>query len=272
MTTTTTSQLTILTFTPVWQRPAVFEICLKGIKRLQQYKPDVFRIHPFFIVSEAEAARMCQKYGFDFLYYHNQPLGAKKNAGLDYALQMYGWDYMMEIGSDDIINNSYLDFVEPYLRAKTPQLCPHDVWFIDTITGKTAYWETDKVLGAGRMISRATIQKVYNKKYKLWDAELSRGMDTSSWRNILRHNIENTIIKTDAIYALDIKSSVNINPLTNFQASEISPRDLLANFPEGNDILKLIGLEVEEVRSRKPETSQKTKNPRTPYSKLQTLN
>ena len=111
----------ILTFTPAWQRPEVFEICLAGLKRLKNYKPKKFNIQPFFVVSESRAARQVERHGFDYILWQNKPLGEKKNAGLKYAMENYDFDYFLELGSDDIINNDYLDFVYPRMKAGAMQ-------------------------------------------------------------------------------------------------------------------------------------------------------
>lgn len=230
----------ILTFTPVWKRPEVLEICLKGIKRLQKANPKKFKIQPFFVVSESRSAEILLKHKFPFVWHTNQPLGAKKNYGLNYALDNFDFDYIMEIGSDDLVTNSYLNFIEPHLLAEVPQFNLHDVYFIDSVTGATAYWETEIVLGAGRCISRKAIEAVKNRNIPFWKQDAVRGMDTYSYRNLATVGISNKIIKSDKIYSLDIKSAVNINTMEPFKTSPATQSEILAAFPEGPDILKLI--------------------------------
>lgn len=239
-------QITIVTFTPVWRRPEIFSICLKGIKRLQQYNPNKYRIVPFFIVSEAEAAGQVINAGFDFIYHQNQPLGAKKNAGLHYILEKYDFDYIMEIGSDDLITNKYLDLIYPYMCENTPQITPQNCWFIDTLTAETAHWITDRVIGLGRCISREAILKLKPDGYNLWDANKQRGMDTYSLLNLQRRKISNTIIETNGkVYTLDIKSDVNINAITRFTSNQITPENLLSHFPEGPEISNILSKNIE---------------------------
>lgn len=227
----------ILTFTPVWQRPEIFEICLAGIKRLIKHDPKRFQITPFFIISEGWAAQLLNKHKFAYIYHQNQPLGAKKNAGIRYALDNFEFDYIMEIGSDDLLTNNYLELIEPYIAEGKPQFHPSSVYFIDARTGKTAFWETDKVLGAGRCISREAIRQVVNRT-ELWEPIGRRGMDTYSWKQLLKQGIGNTIIKTTEIYALDIKSDVNINQLAAFRATDKTFDEIINAFPEAPLICK----------------------------------
>jgi len=233
-------KIRILTFTPVWRRPQVFEICLKGLKRLQEYKPETFAVRPFFIVSEPAAAEQVERYGFDFIYWENKPLGLKKNMGLRYAMNSFDFDYLMEVGSDDLIANSLLDVLNPYFTQETPQITPQSVWFIDVVTGKAAFWTTSVVLGAGRCISRAALE-LFSPAYELWEPLINRGMDSHSWRNLQKKGIGNILVPLRSrVYNLDLKSEVNINSLDVFLPAYHSVRKILSHFPEAEDVMRLI--------------------------------
>jgi hypothetical protein len=230
----------IITFTPVWRRPEVFEICLQGLQRLQNYNPERFCITPFFIVSEPEAAAQIDRYGFHSIFFENRPLGAKKNAGLRYIMQQFDFDYILEVGSDDLLSNAYLDLVEPWMEKKTMQITPESVWFVDVNTGATATWKTDKVLGLGRLIHRQAIEQFRNVGFRLWTPELNRGMDTCSWKNLQARGIGNTLIEVPEVLTLDMKSDVNINSIVPFTASDLTAESLCSHFPEGQQVMQLI--------------------------------
>lgn len=233
----------ILTFTPVWRRPEIFDICLQGIQRLCNYKPEKFEIIPFFVVSEAEAARQVLAAGFDFIFHQNHPLGEKKNAGLAAVMEKYEFDYLLEIGSDDLLINDFLDFMEPYFKKEIPQITPAEVWFIDIETATPGHWRTEKILGLGRCIHHNALQTTKKEGYQLWDPEKNRGMDTCSWLNLLRKGIKNYIVQPDKVYTLDIKSRVNINEITRFDPSPLTVLEILTHFPEGPQVYKLINRE-----------------------------
>jgi len=229
----------ILTFTPVWQRPEIFEICLQGIKRLQKYDPKRFQIQPFFVISESCAAKLLLKYKYDFVYAENAPLGAKKNTGIRYAFDNYDFDYIMEIGSDDLVTNEWLETALPLMEQNVKQFHPCDVYFVDARNGETAYWKTDKILGAGRFISREAIAQVI-KRDNLWEPVGRRGMDTYSWRQLLKYGIGNKIIDTGDVVSIDIKSDVNINQMSTFKPSPLALEEILIHFPEAELIRKQI--------------------------------
>lgn len=224
--------LRIVTFTPVWQRRDIFEICIKGIERLMNYAPDRFHITPFFIVSESWAAKLLFEKGFEFIFWQNQPLGAKKNAGLKYLLENYKFDYLLEIGSDDIIANNYLDFVEDHLRAGIHQIWPSNCWFLDTITAKVHYYEAQKIIGLGRFISRAAL-KIANGRLFLWNETANRGMDTYSWNQLKHCEIFGQQLPSNTnVYTLDIKSKVNVNAAYKFPESKYNVEKILSHFPD----------------------------------------
>lgn len=230
----------ILILTPVWQRPEIFDICLEGIKRLVKYNPAKFKIQPFFIISESWAAQVLNKSKYDYIFHGNETLGAKKNAGLRYALKNYEFDYVLEIGSDDLLSNQWLDIAAEYLEAGEPQFYPSKVHFVDTISGKTAEWESQKIIGLGRFISRKAIETLLVKT-ELWDNTANRGMDTYSMNQLMRIGIGKKAIDTsDKILALDIKSEVNINQIHHFTPSQFNADEIIASFPEGPKINKAL--------------------------------
>jgi glycosyltransferase involved in cell wall biosynthesis len=231
----------ILVFTPVWRRQEVFEICLEGIKRLKGYNPDTFKIIPFFVVSEQSAIEQIERFGYDWIMANNNPLGAKKNTGLKHVMENYDFDYIMEMGSDDIITNEYLDLIHPLMKNKTPQISPQSVWFIDAKTGKVAFWITDRIIGAGRMIHKTALES-FTPDFEMWTAQLNKGMDTCSMKALQSKNIPVVIMKMDynRPMILDIKTNIGLNNIIAFRRSIMMVNDLLSYFPERDMIYKLM--------------------------------
>lgn len=235
-------KINILIFTPVWQRRAIFEICLHGIKRLVKYRTDVFKITPFFIVSESWAAKKIMSHNWPFIFVQNKPLGNKKNEGLSYVLQNYDFDYLLEIGSDDLISNNYLDLVLPYLQKNELQLCADSLYFIDSRTGDTAYFKTTNIFGLGRFIHRTALERVV-KKNTLWKPDGNRGMDGYSWRTLMGAGIGLIKVHVEIPCLLDIKSDENINSMDALSYSYLNADELLRYFPERRQIKALINNE-----------------------------
>jgi hypothetical protein len=233
----------IVTLTPVWRRPEIFEVCLNGLQRLVENNKERFQITPFFIVSEPTEERLIKRFGFDYIWFENNPLGAKKNAGLKHIMQNYEFDYLMELGSDDLISDPYMEIIEPELIKKTPMFFPQNVWFIDIQTGKTAYWITRRAIGLGRCIHHSVLELFAGDDYQLWLPGLNHGMDNSSLNRIMEKGIPNKILNmpgNPGIYTLDIKSEVGINTIAPFMKTRRTASEVAEFFPEHKLIMDLL--------------------------------
>lgn len=147
----------VLIFLAVWRRPEITEICFQGIDRLR--KSGLLQIDTLAVISEKSMIPLCKKYGIDFVMHKNEPLGEKKNVGLNYAM-LKSWDYLLEIGSDDVMKNDILEAYTPYMESGTPVFGIHDFFYINSGDGQCRRYTTKSTYGAGRCISRATIEAV----------------------------------------------------------------------------------------------------------------
>lgn len=227
----------ILIFTPVWQRPEVFLICLEGIKRLTKIKE--FEWQPFFIISEEWPEKVLKKNNFDYIKTQNSPLGAKKNKGLEYVMENFQFDYLLEIGSDDIITNEYIEICKPYIKSNIPHLLGDSIYFIDIYTGKTSFYRTNKIFGCGRFIKKTAITAALQYG-SFWDSKAHRGMDTYSSNQLLKADINYIKIELSTPCLLDIKSKVNINTIHKFPHCEKSADEILNYFEEKKAIFNLM--------------------------------
>jgi hypothetical protein len=191
----------ILIYTAVWKRPEITEICFMSIARLRvTSKHDV---KAFAVISEIEAIPLCEKYGIDWICTENSPLGEKKNYGLRIAMQRHDFDYMVEIGSDDLLKNEFFD-VYPWDRDI---MMLSQIYFLNSETGGCRLFTARAAkIGAGRAISRKALEKCA----PIWHSNQGRGLDGFStmhlsWRGFLPKTF--TAAKPVAI---DIKSAMNI--------------------------------------------------------------
>lgn len=145
----------LLVFLAVWKRPEITEICFKGLERLRNNSRHP--IETFAVISEEEMIPLCEEYGIKHTFHKNDPLGEKKNHGLTEAMRLE-WDYMIEIGSDDIIKDELIELYENYF-GKYEMFGTKDSVIIDSVSGKCRRLQSDTPFGLGRCISRETIQK-----------------------------------------------------------------------------------------------------------------
>jgi glycosyltransferase involved in cell wall biosynthesis len=195
----------ILVFLAVWKRPEITELCFQGIQRLQKH-PD-FDIQALAVISELEMIPLCEKYNINFVLHENSPLGRKKNKGLARA-KSFEFDYLMEIGSDDLVLNDLLDAYKP-LIGKYDFFGIRDLAYLNSETGECRrYTSMVSTYGAGRMISRKALEKM---KWRLWLDRLNRGLDNNSVFAMVRGGVGyRQVLSGEFPMVIDVKSKINL--------------------------------------------------------------
>jgi hypothetical protein len=149
----------ILFFLAVWKRPEITELCFMGLQRLMKRGHQALAV-----ISEKSMIPLCKKYGVDFCEYENRPLGRKKNFGLNEAMKR-PFDYIIELGSDDIIADQLLDYYVPLMKAGEPFFGSQDLLFVDGPGGVArSYTAVENHygfgFGLGRCMSRSMLEAV----------------------------------------------------------------------------------------------------------------
>lgn len=193
----------LLVFLAVWRRPEITEICFMGICRLRE--SGLFPIEALAVISEESMIPLCEKYGIRWCMTENSPLGAKKNFGLKEAYKLE-WDYLVEIGSDDLLKTEYLTTIAPYL-GKHPVVTIRNIVFLNSEDGECRMYNKGTTYGIGRAISRKVLDKVGP---TLWPDIINKGLDNSSTFFMARHGFLEKRVRTEEPIGIDIKSDVNI--------------------------------------------------------------
>ena len=192
----------LLVFLAVWKRPEITEICFLGLNRLRKH-PD-YDINVLAVISEESMIPLCEKYDVNWVMHENLPLGRKKNYGLKESLR-FDWEYLIEIGSDDILKDEFLSLY-PFDRDV---LTLHDFIQIDTRTNECRRQTCRHAyFGAGRSISRKAIERVK----ELWNDYLNEGLDNFSTARLSRYGFMEKRIKSSEPVIVSLKGSVNIWP------------------------------------------------------------
>lgn len=206
------TKIKLLVFLALWRRPEITELCFLGLQRLRMH-PD-FDIQVLAVISEASMIPLCDKYNVHFVYHENEPLGRKKNFGLQRARQ-FEFDYLMEIGSDDLVLNELLDSYKPMIAKGAELFGINDAAYIDSETGACRRLVSrNSTYGAGRMISRSALEKM---NFSIWKDEISKGMDNNSVFAFMRKGIGYQKVPVmDFPGVVDIKSKVNVWHFSNY--------------------------------------------------------
>lgn len=195
----------LLIFLAVWKRPEITEICFMGINRLK--KSGLFPIEAFAVISEESMIPLCEKYGVDYVMHENLPLGKKKNFGLTEAYKRKEFDYLVEIGSDDLLKNDWLTAFKPFFDLRKNLITLSNFVYLNSEDGTCRRMTTASTYGLGRAIHRGVFDKYGT---NLWQDRLNKGLDNNSIFFMARHGILENRVRTEKPIAIDIKSDVNI--------------------------------------------------------------
>ena len=212
----------ILSVIPLWKRPEVWEIAARNLRRFQYAVSWNFDVLTIISPEDPEIKaleRVTKRNRFDCCYYPNYPVGRKLNAGINYAMERYYFDYLMNFGSDDLIHPDIEPLYRPFFDEKVPIFGVDSLYFYELSTGKTMFfkcYDDNLAVGAGRMISRDVLEILETKDVPLYTDDLNRSLDSDSARNIeVWAGIQNKIIKvSDFPYIIDIKTLTNINHIS----------------------------------------------------------
>lgn len=204
--------MNILILVPIWGRPKITKIWIEGLKWFLTPNITVLCVlspeDQFLVENEG----LIIKNGFERCYFKNKPLGLKLNAGVQYALDNYKFDYLMNLGSDDLIHPAIFSLYDSYIKEGYKFFGLDKVYFFNILTKELGLTKP-YLWGAGRMISREILERIEFKGSFLYKSDFGRGLDCNSIENIkFLLGIDYKQVETnDFPYLVDIKSENGIN-------------------------------------------------------------
>lgn len=194
----------ILFYLAVWKRPEITEVCFMGLNRLKN--TGLFPMEFMAVISEGSMIPLCKKYNIEYCFYKNLPLGEKKNFGLNECLKK-SWDYLIELGSDDILKSEILELY----KFDKPTLYLNHIAFINSETQECRALKSQTFYGIGRAIRRDCFQSVTTLEgCKLWQDKANAGLDSGSNFLLSANGFLGKQVKCDYPIGIDIKSKENI--------------------------------------------------------------
>lgn len=212
----TKKKLKVAIVSAVWKRPEVFEMFATGIHELQKKT----NINYSVIISGSEgdkSKKMVEAHGFTYIEIPNEPLANKVNAAVLKARD-FKPDYVLCVGSDDIISPGLMKVYERYMREGLDYIGVTDFFFYDLVSKRALYWagyreayRTGHTCGAGRLISKRLMELW---KWMPWEVKDSKVLDNSMQQKLLHtaHSSVTFSLLEERVFALDIKSSTNMTP------------------------------------------------------------
>lgn len=217
-----------------WKRPEVFEMFLKGIRFLSDKCPQFelnlvisgsFQDEGFDFNNRVFENMMKKRKGIKYIEIPNEPLAAKVNA-TTYACKNLGVDYVLCLGSDDIMTPELLNEYAIHMRNGVDFIGVTDFYFYDTVSGKSLYWggytepyRKGHTAGAARALSARLLRQW---DWMPWENKDSHVLDKSMQDKlkVTPHTIHTFSMKEKNLFALDIKSETNMTPFAKWNNSE----------------------------------------------------
>ena len=201
----------ILILLPIWKRENITKICFDNLIELQKK----FDIEVLCVVSEQWAKLLAFEYGFKYVEASNECLGTKMNIGVRDSLK-YDYDYLMNLGSDDIINEELFECYEVLFKIDYPFFGGTRLTFVDSAAKSLKTADYKVMIGAGRCIRKDVLLDVLEHG-EMYD-KIQRGLDLNS---MSKFKCAMTEITNPFTSIYDIKSDVNIWVYNNLGGTSI---------------------------------------------------
>jgi hypothetical protein len=199
-----------------YERKEITRVCFTGIARnILEFAG--CGIHASVYVSTDEVNRdLCEEFGFEHHVTDPKPIGRRLNDAVDVCLEE-GWDYLMQMGSDDLMTTAGVCFVSGMIHNSTPMFGFNTLYVVNRAKRKMKRHGGLMVFGAGRCIARDVVIEVT----PMWEEERSRGLDGQSQTRIEQTAMVRpmTVIVSKPC-VVDIKTSENLNKYEVFNGKE----------------------------------------------------
>ncbi len=212
--------------TGVWKRPEVFKMFAKGVHHLNM------DIDVIVAGSEGDKSRkMVEAEGFQYIEIPNQPLALKMNTTTLAAADLNP-DYVICMGSDDILSVELLEHYKIWMDKKYDFIGCQDFYFYDLKSKKAAYWGGYRdrrrrmhTAGAGRCISKRLMDRWGWRCWKVSDSD----MLDNSMQGRIRGKQRIINLKNEGLFALDIKSPTNMTPFKLWDNTKFIDSEIIEN-------------------------------------------
>ncbi len=199
--------------TNVWGRFEILNVWNKAVEHIKKAYPDIDIIKIACGSEGHKSRKYCETLGMEYIESKNRPLAQKNNNRLRFT-KKFKPDYVILLGSDDIIN---LTLFEKYLEliAKGFDLIElKDIYYFNAPDGKAAYcrgytnFRKGEPIAPGRVISKKLLDKY---DWNLWTGTQSPDYYAYKKLKDIKNKVSISLIYSK-MALLDIKSKNNITP------------------------------------------------------------
>ena len=211
----------IIILIPCWRRPEVFKIVSEQLHHFVDANKKMYKLVVMFVFSEEDPdiEQLAEIYNTAsykraYTFCDNYQLGRKHNTGINAACEL-GFDYLMNMGSDDLLHEDLLKLYKTEIDKKTPIIGINRLYFLDKASNRSlffSYYNNPHVVGAGRMIHISVINRLHERYGSVYESAAMCGLDGNSAERMHNCGFRQTAIDPGTFpYLVDIKSDENIN-------------------------------------------------------------
>jgi glycosyltransferase involved in cell wall biosynthesis len=204
-----------------YNRPRILDLWLASVDRLRKECGPM----PVVVVSERTDADACADHGVHHIYQQNEPVSFKWNTGVQWLMEQ-GVDYVMIVGSDDIVSTDLMRNIQAATDYGYDVIGVDKLCFYGNIRGRSSVFiplQSPRMLGVCRTISRSVLEPING---VICPKGVGSGMDALVTKTIAPH-VRSTKIVDGMV--VDVKSRRNINKLS-YWAAKIKDRLPLSAF------------------------------------------
>ena len=224
------SKTKIIILIPCWRRPEIFKLVSDQLHHFVDANKKMYNLTVMYVFSDEDPdiEQLAEIYNTAsykraYTFCDNYQLGRKHNTGINAACEL-GFDYLMNMGSDDLLHADLLKLYKPEIDKRTAIFGINKLYFHDKASKRTlffSYYNNLHVVGAGRMIHKSVINRLHERYGCVYESAAMRGMDGSSADRMHNCGFRQTVIDPGEFpYLVDIKSDENINDFDKILQSE----------------------------------------------------
>ena len=158
----------------------------------------------FLIVSTKEDWNLANSLDADLIIWSiNTPLGKKWQKGVSIC-KRYSPDFIIILGSDDILTLKYIETAEKYVNQGYELVSLKD-WCIYNTENNKLYnckYKRSKSIGAGRIISKKILDRI---NWKLFPIDKNKTLDYYSMLNLEKGLVKKISVSDEELIVLSIK-------------------------------------------------------------------
>lgn len=187
-----------------FRRPKIFALWCASMDRLRAECGDF----PVIVASGQEDKAICQRHNIQHITIPNFPVARKFRTALSLA-KTYNVDYVMTVGSDDIISTETMKEFISKMDENYDVILLQDIFFYGNFAqykDVLVHYHTEKPMGLCRTVHKRVLDEI---GWNMWPQNINRGLDFLA-RKTIEPKVKTTFTVKDA-KVFDVKSEININ-------------------------------------------------------------